>query len=86
MEANLASSELWSVEQKRSTTVRNAATLYESVCSRFGVNSIAAIPRDELDNWLKAAFEHKLYAVEVISDDGTLREEIAFLIGDEHGS
>ncbi|WP_368622635.1 hypothetical protein [Paraburkholderia sp. BR13444] len=82
MEASLASSELWRIELEQSPTVRNAPSLYENVCARFGVSSIAAIAREELDSWLKDAFAHKLYALEIKSDDGTLREEIAFLIGE----
>ncbi|WP_141710669.1 hypothetical protein [Paraburkholderia nodosa] len=82
MEAQLASAELWRVERKSDVTVQNAEDLYLNVCRRFGVRSISAIPRSDLDNWLTEAFQGNIYALEVASNDGAVGEFVAFVIGD----
>jgi hypothetical protein len=85
MEAQLASAELWRVEQKSQASVLNAEDLYRHVCERFRVRSISAISQEDLNHWLTDAFRGNIYAIEITSRDNALGEVIAFIIGDKHG-
>jgi hypothetical protein len=81
IEAQIASAELWNVEQHREANIKNAENLYKDVCSRFGVKSISAIPHENLKHWLKSAFEDGIYSVSIRTYDDSIREDVAFIIG-----
>jgi hypothetical protein len=81
MEAQIASAELWNIEQRREPKIRNAEILYKDVCARFGVKSVSAIPYESLKNWLKTAFETGIYSISIRTRDASINEDVAFIIG-----